>query len=265
MAGYERFSLSGRTVLVAGASRGIGLAIAREAAAAGAHTVLGARSVGALRDEAVKLTDQGLSAVAVELDVTDEVAVTETMHTLPVLDGLVLVAGTNIRKRFETYTADEYAHILETNLHAQARLARLAGVGMLERGEGGKIIFIGSSNQVTSLPYLALYSMTKAALGGLTRALAAEWGQHDIQVNCIAPGLIWTDLTAPVWGDPDIAAWREGVQPTPRWGTPEDIAPLAVYLLGSASDFVTGQTLAVDGGYTTTKVWPFRPADDHPG
>ncbi len=265
MTTYERFSLSRRTVLVAGASRGIGLAIAQEAAAAGARTFMGARSIGALQDEAAKLTQQGLSAEAVELDVTDEDAVAETVRSLPALDGLVLVAGTNIRKRFETYAADEYAHILDTNLHAQTRLTRLVGAGMLARGEGGKIVFIGSSNQLTSLPYLALYSMTKAALGGLTRALAAEWGQHDIQVNCIAPGLIWTDLTAPVWGDPDIAAWREGVQPTPRWGQPEDIAPLAVYLLGSASDFVTGQTLAVDGGYTTTKVWPFRPAEDESG
>ena len=226
---------------------------------------MGARSVAALREEAAQLTEQDLKAEAVELDVTDEAAVDETVRSLPPLDGLVLVAGTNIRKRFEMYTADEYARILDTNLHAQTHLARLVGADMLARGEGGKLVFIGSSNQVTSLPYLALYSMTKAALGGLTRALAAEWGQHDIQVNCIAPGLIWTDLTAPVWGDPDIAAWREGVQPMKRWGTPADIAPLAVYLLGSASDFVTGQTLAVDGGYTTTKVWPFRPAEDDPG
>ena len=130
---------------------------------------------------------------------------------------------------------------------------------MLARGAGGKVVFIGSSNQLTSLPYLALYSMTKAALGGLARALAAEWGGQGIQVNCVAPGLILTDLTAAVWADPAIAAWRDGAQAMPRWGTPEDIAPLVVYLLGPASDFLTGQTIAVDGGYTTTKIWPLRP------
>ena len=265
MVAYQRFSLEGRTVLVAGASRGIGLAIAQEAAAAGARTVMGARSIGPLRAEADRLIAQGLAAEAVELDVTDAANVDDVVASLPDLDGLVVVAGTNIRKAFETYTDEEYAHILDTNLHAATRLARLVGAAMLTRGRGGKIVFIGSSNQLTSLPYLALYSMTKSALGGLTRALAAEWGRHGIQVNCVAPGLIWTDLTAAVWSDPDIAAWREGVQPIRRWGTPEDIAPLVVYLLGPASDFVTGQTLAVDGGYTTTKVWPFRPAEDSSG
>jgi gluconate 5-dehydrogenase len=263
MAAYERFSLAGRTILVAGASRGIGLAIAREVAAAGARTFLGARSVDRLREEAARLVADGLQAEALPLDVTDHAAVAAAIDRLPDLDGLVNVAGTNIRKRFESYSQAEYERILDTNLHAQVELTRLVGSRMLARGAGGKVIFIGSANQLSSLPYLAIYAMTKAALGGLTRALAAEWGSQGIQVNCIVPGLIWTDLTAHVWSDPDIAAWREGVQAIQRWGSPEDIAPLAVYLLGSASDFVTGQSIAVDGGYTTTKIWPFRP--DGPG
>jgi gluconate 5-dehydrogenase len=259
MAGYERFALTGRTVLVAGASRGIGLAIAREVAAAGARTILGARSIDRLREEAALLVADGLQAEAVELDVTDAAAVRSVVDGLPALDGLVNVAGVSIRKRFEAYTEEEYEHILGTNLHAHVRLTKLVGARMLARGAGGKVIFIGSANQLSSLPYLAIYAMTKAALGGLTRALAAEWGSQGIQVNCIVPGLIWTDLTAPVWGDPAIVAWREGVQASRRWGTPDDVAPLAVYLLGPASDFVTGQSIAVDGGYTTTRIWPFRP------
>jgi gluconate 5-dehydrogenase len=265
MGAYLRFSLEGRTVLIVGASRGIGLAIAQEVAAAGARTVMGARSLAPLRAAAAELVAQGLAAEAVKLDVTDAVNAGAVVASLPELDGLVFVAGTNVRKAFETYTEEEYTRIVDTNLNAASRLARLAGAAMLGRGRGGKIVFIGSSNQVTSLPYLAPYAMTKAALGGLTRALAAEWGRHQIQVNCIAPGLIWTDLTARVLSDPDIAAWREGVQPIQRWGQPADIAPLAVYLLGPVSDFVTGQTIAVDGGYTTTKVWPFRPAEDDAG
>jgi NAD(P)-dependent dehydrogenase (short-subunit alcohol dehydrogenase family) len=258
MASYERFSLAGRTVLVAGASRGIGLAIAREVAAAGARTILGARSLDKLEEEAARLVEEGCQAEAVRLDVADRSSVSDVIAALPDLDGLVNVAGVNIRKRFETYTDEEYEYILATNLHAQVHLTRLVGSRMLDRGSG-KVVFIGSSNQLTSLPYLALYSMTKSAIGGLTRALAAEWGGRGIQVNCIVPGLIWTDLTAHVWSDPAIASWREGVQPIGRWGFPEDIGPLAVYLLGPASDFVTGQAIAVDGGYTTTKVWPFRP------
>ena len=158
---------------------------------------MGARSIETLRTEADRLVEEGLLAEAVTLDVTDAGSVEEATAALPDLDGLVVVAGVNVRKAFETYTEEEYARILDTNLHAAIRLARSAGTTMLKRGRGGKIVFIGSSNQVTSLPYLALYSMTKSALGGLTRALAAEWGQYDIQVNCVAPGLIWTDLTGP--------------------------------------------------------------------
>jgi gluconate 5-dehydrogenase len=257
--GCERFSLVGRTVLVAGASRGIGLAIAREVATAGAHVVLAARSIDELERQAGRLRADGLAATPVRLDVADREDVRRVVPLLPDLDGLVNVAGTNLRKRFETYTDEEQDRIIRTNLEGPLELTRLVGARMLARGMGGKVVFIGSSNQLTSLPYLALYSMTKAALGGLTRALAAEWGGQGIQVNCVAPGLILTELTATVLGDPAIAAWRDGAQAMPRWGTPEDIAPLVVYLLGAASDFVTGQTIAVDGGYTTTKIWPFRP------
>jgi gluconate 5-dehydrogenase len=259
MAPYERFSLAGRTILVAGASRGIGLAIAREIAAAGAHVLLAARTVAELERQAALLRDKGLEASAVRLDIADIADIRGIAPTLPDLDGLVNVAGTNIRKRFETYTDEEQDRIVGTNLGGPLELTKVVGARMLARGKGGKVVFIGSSNQLTALSYLSLYAMTKAALGGLTRALAAEWGAQGIRVNCVAPGLIWTDLTAPVWGDPAITAWRDGVQAMPRWGTPEDIAPLVVYLLGPASDFVTGQTFAVDGGYTTTKIWPFRP------
>lgn len=92
----------------------------------------------------------------------------------------------------------------------------------------------------------------------LTRALAAEWGKHNIQVNCIAPGFIYTDLNQDMWQDPKMKAWREGTQANPRMGTPADIGPLAVLLAGKGSDYITGQVIAVDGGYTTTAVWPYQ-------
>jgi len=259
MASYERFSLAGRTILVAGASRGIGLAIAGEIAAAGAHVLLAARTLVDLEDQAALLRGEGLQASAVRLDVSDLADIRSVARTLPDLDGLVNVAGTNIRKRFESYADEEQDRIIRTNLEGPLELTRVVGARMLARGKGGSVVFIGSANQLTSLPFLAIYAMTKAALGGLTRALAAEWGSQAIRVNCVAPGLVWTELTALVWGDPTIAAWRDGAQAMPRWGKPEDIAPLVVYLLGSASEFVTGQTIAVDGGYTTTKIWPFKP------
>ena len=259
MTSYERFSMAGRTVLVAGASRGIGLAIAREVAAAGAHVVLAARSLDELERQASRLRADGLAATAVRMDVADRRDVRRVVPSLPDLDGLVNVVGTNVRKRVEDYTDEEQDLLIRTNMEGPFELTRLVGARMLARGVGGKVVFIGSANQIASLSYLALYSMTKAALGGLTRALAAEWGGSGIHVNCVAPGLIQTDLTAAVLADPAISAWRDGAQAIPRWGTPDDISPLVVYLLGPASDFVTGQTIAVDGGGTTTKIWPFRP------
>jgi len=106
--------------------------------------------------------------------------------------------------------------------------------------------------------------MTKGALGQLTKALAAEWGRHNIQVNCIAPGFVVTDLNRHMWQSPESAPmrdWLKGAQANSRLGMPDDIAPLAVFLAGRGADYITGQIIAVDGGYTTTAVWPFEPAD----
>jgi gluconate 5-dehydrogenase len=108
------------------------------------------------------------------------------------------------------------------------------------------------------LPYLTIYAITKSALAGLTRTLAAEWGRHNIQVNCIAPGFIITDLNRKMWESPVMQQWLKNAQASPRTGIPEDIAPVAVFLSSAASDYVTGQVIAVDGGYTTTSVWPFE-------
>jgi gluconate 5-dehydrogenase len=177
----------------------------------------------------------------------------------PDVDILVNVAGTNIRKRFETYTKQEYDSVLQTNLHGIVELTQRVGGGMVERGKGGKIVFIGSLMSLLGLPYLTAYAISKSALAGLTRTLAAEWGRHNIQVNCIAPGFIITDLNRAMWQSPELNAWLKGVQATPRAGSPEDVAPLAVFLSSSGSSYITGQVIAVDGGYSTTAVWPFAP------
>jgi gluconate 5-dehydrogenase len=109
------------------------------------------------------------------------------------------------------------------------------------------------------LPYLSIYAITKGALGQLTKVLAAEWGKYNIQVNCIAPGFILTDLNRSMWQQPRMSEWLKGNQANPRLGSAEDIAPLAVFLSGGGADYITGQIIAVDGGYTTTAVWPFEP------
>ncbi|MBV8820370.1 MAG: SDR family oxidoreductase, partial [Acidobacteriaceae bacterium] len=178
---------------------------------------------------------------------------------LPDCDVLVNVSGTNIRKPFQHYSPKEYETIFQTNLHGLVEITRRMGERMVARGRGGKIIFIGSLMSLLGLPYLTVYAMTKSAIAGLTRSLAAEWGRYNIQVNCIAPGFILTDLNRDMWQAETMKKWLEGCQANPRTGTPADIAPLALFLSGPGSDYITGQVIAVDGGYSTTANWPYAP------
>ena len=248
------FSLEGKTALVAGASRGIGLAIAREMGAAGASVVLAARSEDELKARAAEIGGR-----AVRLDVCDPQSIAACAEAVGAPDILVNVAGTNIRKRFEEFTEEEYQRVIETNLNGLVRLTQKIGARMVARGQGGKVVNIGSLMSLEGLPYLAPYAISKGGIAQLTRALAAEWGQYNIQVNCIAPGFIVTDLNRHIWTQEKMLTWLKGCQANPNPGTPEDVAPLAVFLSGRGADYITGQVIAVDGGYTTTARWPFEP------
>ncbi len=248
------FSLEGKTALVAGASRGIGLAIAREMAAAKANVILAARSEKELEARAAEIGGRPL-----RLDICDPKSVATAVEAAGDVDILVNVAGTNIRKEFEKFTEEEYNRVLETNLHGIVRLTQQAGARMIARGKGGKVINIGSLMTLLGLPYLSVYAISKGALGQLTKVLAAEWGKYDIQVNCIAPGFIVTDLNRHIWVQDKMKNWLKGCQANPDPGTPEDVAPLAVFLAGRGADYITGQVIAVDGGYSTTAIWPFEP------
>jgi gluconate 5-dehydrogenase len=245
--------------LVAGASRGIGLAIAQGLADAGAHTVPAARSMDKLEEHARTITAKGHKASAVRMDMGNSESIDAALASLDAIDILVNVAGTNIRKPFQDYTKQEYEFILQTNLHGLVELTQKVGAKMIARGAGGKVVTIGSLMSLLGLPYLSIYAITKGALGQLTKVLAAEWGKHNIQVNCIAPGFILTDLNRGMWQQPHMSEWLRGNQANPRLGAPDDIAPQAVFLSGRGADYITGQIIAVDGGFTTTSVWPFEP------
>jgi len=248
------FSLQGKTALVAGASRGIGLAIARQLADEGASVVLAARSEAELKARAAEIGGR-----AVRLDIRDSKSIAAAAQEAGPVDILVNVAGTNLRKRFEDYTEDEYRLMLETNLTGIFRLTQVVGSGMIARGKGGKIVNIGSLMSLLGLPYLTVYAITKGGIAQMTKSLAAEWARHNIQVNCIAPGFIVTDLNRHIWTQQRMLDWLKGCQANPNPGTPEDVAPLAAFLSGKGSDYITGQVIAVDGGYSTTANWPFEP------
>ena len=260
MANSNPFSLTGKRALVAGASRGIGLAVAQELARAGAHTVLAARSIEDLEKHAETIRASGGSAEAVRLDVTDVDSIRQALDAAGDVDIVHGVSGINIRKDFRDYSRDEYERIMNTNLHGIAELTKQTGGRMIARGRGGKIVLTGSLMSILGLPYLTVYAMTKSALAGLTRSLAAEWGRYNIQVNCIAPGFILTELNRHIWEQAENHEWLKGVQANPSPGRTEDIGPMAVLLSSAGSDFITGQVIAIDGGYSTTAVWPYDPS-----
>jgi NAD(P)-dependent dehydrogenase (short-subunit alcohol dehydrogenase family) len=245
--------LTGRVALVTGASRGIGRAVALALGAAGAAVVCGARSREQANATAAEIDKAGGCAHGVLLDVTRrehvDGAVAEARARLGPVDVLVNNAGVTLEKRSLDTTDEEWERVLATNVTSMFRLARAVAPGMIELGRG-KIINIGSMYGVIGVPRYAAYCASKAAVDALTRSLAAEWARHGIQVNCLAPGYINTDIPRQAMADEKNRAVMLSRVPARRLGEPEEVGPLAVYLASAASDFMTGQTIYLDGGQT---------------
>jgi NAD(P)-dependent dehydrogenase (short-subunit alcohol dehydrogenase family) len=247
------FSLKGRVALVTGASRGIGRAIAIALGGAGADVACCARTTEQVEETAGAIQRGGTRAAGFTLDVIQPDDITRTVRdierVLGSVDILVNNAGITLEKPTVEVTDEEWEHILATNLSAMFRLVRAVAPGMIERGHG-KIINIGSMYGAIGVPRYAAYCASKAAVASLTRSLAAEWGRHGIQVNCLAPGYMNTDIPRAALADEKRRALFLSKVPARRIGEPEEAGLLAVYLASAASDFMTGQTVYLDGGQT---------------
>jgi len=237
------FDLSGRTALVTGSTRGIGLALAQALAAAGARVVINGRTADAV--EAVAAGIEG--AVASPFDATDEVAVVWAVQALGQVDVLVNNTGMTIRRTLVDLEPDEWRQLLDVNVTSAFLVARAVAPGMIERGRG-KIVNVCSVMSELARPTTGAYAATKGALKMLTRAMCAEWAQHGIQANGIAPGYFRTDLNEALQSDAEFDAWLRARVPAGRWGEPSELGGAVVFLASSASDFVNGQLLFVDGG-----------------
>lgn len=247
------FDLSGRTALITGSVRGIGFAFAQGLAEAGARVILNGRSEESLAAAVTRLTDLGHAAECSLFDVVDEAAVAAAFAALDergiAVDILINNAGIQFRKPMVDLALADWQRVIDTNLTGAFIVAREAARRMIARGGGGKIINIGSLTSEAARATVAPYTAAKGGIKMLTRAMAAEWARFDIQANAIGPGYIATDMNAALLQDAAFDAWVKSSNPAQRWGQPEELTGTAVYLASSASNYVNGQIIYVDGGW----------------
>jgi len=245
------FDLSGRTALVTGSSRGLGFAIAKGLAEAGAAVVLNGVNTKRLADAAEELRNAGHRVEMLSFDVTDEKAVAAAFAELDArgiaVDILVNNAGIQYRKPMLELETENWQRVLDTNLTSAFLVGREAARRMVARGHG-KIINIGSLMSDLGRATVAPYTVAKGGIKMLTKAMAAEWAELGIQANAIGPGYMLTDMNEALISNPQFDGWVKSRTPARRWGKPEELAGTAVFLASPAADYINGQIIYVDGG-----------------
>lgn len=248
------FDLSGKVAIVTGGKGGIGLGMAQGLAAAGATVVIAGRNHHKNSEAVAAVQSQGGQAHAVAVDVMQQASceqmVQSTLQAHGRVDILVNNAGMNIRKQPQSYALAEWNEVMQTNL-TSAFVCSQAVYGAFEKNRAGKIINIGSMMSLFGASFATPYAASKGGMVQMTKALACAWAAQNIQVNAILPGWIDTDLTRQA--RVDVQGLHDRVlerTPAKRWGVPNDFAGIAVFLASSASDFITGAAIPVDGGYS---------------
>ena len=255
MTSNSLFDLTGKVAVITGGNGGIGLGCARGLAAAGASIAIWARDSAKSAVAIAELESMGATVKSYQVDVKSksdlEQATRNTVSDFGGIDILIANAGVNIRMRPEKYTDEIVDEIIDVNVKAVFHCAQLVYPEMKKRG-GGKIILIGSLTSVQGLGVAPIYSATKGAVVQLGKSLAAAWGADNIQVNTILPGWIVTEMTSVTRAVPGLPEHVLSRTPAGRWGSPADFAGIATYFASSASDFVTGTDIQIDGGFTST-------------
>lgn len=248
------FDLTGRTALVTGSSRGIGLALARGLARSGARVVVHGRdetTIAAASEAVSRESDH--EVFTSRFDVTDAAAVDDGITRIEAeagqIDILVNNAGIQRRAPFTEFALTDWNDLVATNLTSAFLVGQRVSRGMVERG-AGKIINIGSVQSQLGRPGIAAYAATKGGIAMLTRGMCADLGPRGVQVNAVAPGYFATELTAALVADATFSEWVRTRTPAGRWGDTDDLIGALVFLASGASDFVNGQIIYVDGGMT---------------
>lgn len=247
----ELFGLSSKVALATGSSRGIGFALARGLAQAGATVILNRRDEENLKRAQSSLKSERIDVHICAFDVCDARMIRQQLDSLEkevgAVDILVNNAGIQIRGPLELFEEENWRKILDINLTGVFLTSKAVVQGMIQR-KSGKIINICSVQSELARPSIAPYAATKGGLKMLTKAMATEWGKYNIQVNGIAPGYLKTDMTKPLYEDVKFNAWLCARTPANRWGEPAELVGAVVFLASKASDYVNGHILHVDGG-----------------
>lgn len=249
----QLFDLSNRTALVTGSARGIGFALAEGLANAGAGMIINGTQADTVNEAVSRLVHKGLKAQGRAFDVTNEQAVHDAfthwdeqgVH----IDIVINNAGIQFRKPLVELELSDWQRVIDTNLTSAFIVSKQAAKRMIARGNGGKIINIGSLTSEGARATVGAYTAAKGGIKMLTRAMSAEWAASNIQANAIGPGYILTDMNKPLVENPAFDAWVKSSNPSQRWGTPEELVGTAVFLSSAASSYVNGQIIYVDGGW----------------